>query len=172
MICHALGDLTRAQTAHTMKNTRLGYATSDPDFDADAQLIMPVCVAKREQRLLLAIAAECPTAIDAKDLDNVLHMVSETVSSNVYKLASKPAHVQHPAFNNVLFAIVNGFCPDVSVTNSDFAMATLCRAFSYFVRVNATEGKGGATTTHIGVAALIEMRKAADTCQIRRLTVD
>jgi len=129
-----IGDLTGLQTSSYMKRTRADYEAYDPDFDADAQLILSVSGMNSEVRLLKAMLKACPTSEEPKDVQDVLHVISAMVNDNVFKFAEKPAQVKHNAFKNVLCALVDSKCPDVSGIVQDPAMAQLTDSLSYFWR--------------------------------------
>ena len=154
------GALTGAQTSSTIKRTQAQYSTIDPDFDADVQLIMSVCGANSQSRLMMAILKECPIVGVVKTAEQVLHAVSAMVNDNVYKLASKPAQVRHGAFKTVLCSIVNEVCPDISTINADPAMHQLTKTLKNFATFRPASGAGEAAPVKYGLDALKAMRDA------------
>jgi hypothetical protein len=156
------GALSGVQTAALIKKTLAQYTVVDPDFDADCQLIMSVCGANSEARLLLAIEKECPKASEYKTPENVLHAVCAMVATPVFKLASKPAQVKHAAFKKVLMSIVNESSPDLVALKADKAMTNLVSALPNFVRHTPAAASGSAVSTLVGLDALNALLKVAE----------
>ncbi|CAK0876677.1 unnamed protein product [Prorocentrum cordatum] len=148
------GDLTGEQTRNTMKKIKASFVVSDPDFDADALLIMSVGGDNGYVRLVVAMEKLFPTAGGQKNVETVLHEIAAMVNDNIYKLASKAAQVMHDAVKKVLCSLVDAKCPELGSLEAEPKVKGLVDKFDYFVRFTESSGQGSKGRVLTGLAAM------------------
>jgi hypothetical protein len=157
-----LGTLTGEQTVATMKRIMHNYMCTDPDFEADVQLVLAVHGANSSIRLLKACQLLLPTAEVEKDIETVAFQLSALSKDNVFKFAPKPSQVKFGIIKSVVCALVDKTCPDVTHLVSDPEMLSIYGGLAHFVRHEVPADAAGLAVCVTGLLAMQFKKKAID----------
>ena len=148
------GDITGEVAAGFMKKTEHHFTEVDQEFFADLVLVQEVSGANSQARLMRRICSLLPTADREVGADLALAELCRLTQDNVYKMASKPAKVQHGVIKAVLCSIVDKRAPDMTTALGERSMKAVTDRFKFFARHTSAASADASGVTVTGVEAI------------------